>query len=59
MQILTDDQCESLSGGRLVRIGNISPTVNVNLANQLTNQLGLGFFGGRVINGSGQLIGIR
>lgn len=58
MQILTDNQCETLSGGSLIRIGDISPKVNVNFANQLSNQFGLGFFGGKVFNGSGQLIGI-
>ncbi len=58
MQILTDDQCETLSGGALVNIGDISPKINVVLANQLSNQFGLGFFGSRVFNGSGQLVGI-
>jgi len=58
MQALTDDQCALLSGGSLVNIGDISPRINVSLANQLNNQLGIGLFGGRAFNLAGQGLGI-
>ncbi len=59
MQILTDEHCESLQGGSLVRIGDIAPSVNVNLTNQLQNQFGFGLFGGTAINAAGQLFASR
>ncbi len=58
MQILTDKLCESLHGGNLFTIGDISPTVDVNLPIQLQNQLGVALFGSSAFNLAGQFLGM-
>ncbi len=58
MQILTDELCESLHGGNLFTIGDISPRVNLNLPIQLQNQLGVALFRSNALNVAGQFLGM-
>jgi len=58
MQILRDDQSESLRGGSLINLPAINTNVDVNLINQLQNAATIGLLGGTANTGQLQAGGI-